>query len=81
MARTRAVFQVWLVATGTAMGTSTLKATTVISGRLRQTGQTLGTVNWVGVVVALESIGTTASIGAVCQFVAFGIKNVGLWGA
>ena len=44
MARIAAVFQVWLVATGTTMGTSTMKATSVISGRLRQSEQTLGTV-------------------------------------
>ena len=40
-----AVFQVWRVATGTTMATSTMKVTTVISGQLRQTEQTRGTVN------------------------------------
>ena len=67
------------MATGAAVGTSTRKASTVISGRLRQTELTLGTVDWL--VVSLESIGTVTTSEAVFQFVAFGIKNVGLWGA
>ena len=60
------------------MGSSTMKATAVIAGRLRQTVQTLGTVYWM--VVALKSIGTTTTNETVFQFVAFGIKNAGLWG-
>jgi hypothetical protein len=36
-------------------------------------------VNWV--VVALKSNGTTTTYGTAFQFVAFGIKNAGLWGA
>jgi len=51
----------------------------VISGRLRPTEQALGTVGCM--VVTLESFGTTAANVTVLQFVAFGIKNVGLWGA
>jgi hypothetical protein len=61
------------------VGASTLKATTVISGRLRLSVQTLGTVYCL--VVTLKSIGTTTASVTVFQFVAFGIKNAGLWGA
>ena len=55
-----------------------MKATTVVSGRLRQTVLTLGTVSWL--VVALESFGTATTYVTVFQFVAFGIKSLGLWG-
>ena len=61
------------------MGTSAVKATPVISGRLRQAVLTLGSVHCL--LVALKSIGTAATVVTVFQFVAFGIKNVGLWGA
>ena len=43
------------MAAGTTVGTSTVEAPTVISGRLRPTGQTLGTVYCM--VVTLESSG------------------------
>ena len=66
------------MATGTNMGTSTMKATAVISGRLRLTVHSLGAVYWM--VVTLKSIGTTTTGGTVFQFVAFGIKSAGLWG-
>jgi len=79
MARIAAIFQVWLVASGTTMGASTLKATSVISGRLRLSEQTLGAVYCM--VVTLESVGAATTSGTVFQFVAFGIKNAGLWGA
>ena len=61
------------------MGASAMKATAVISGRLRLTVHTLGTVYCM--VVALKSFGTTTTVDTVFQFVAFGIKNAGLWGA
>ena len=79
MALIAAVFQVWLVATGTAMVTSTAEVATVISGRLRQTVQSLGAVY--STVAALQSIGTTTANVKVFQFVAFGIKNVDSCGA
>ena len=61
------------------MGTSTMKATAVISGRLRLTVRTLGAVFWI--IVTLESFGATTTSDTVFQFVAFGIKSAGLWGA
>ena len=68
------------MADGTKMGTSELKASAVISGRLRLTVRTLGAVHWL--LVSLLSIGTTTTAKVtVFQFVAFRIKNVGLWGA
>ena len=72
------VFQVWLEATGTTVATSSMKVSTVISGRLRQAVRSLGTVSCS--VVGLKSIGTAAASGTVFQFVAFGIKKRGLVG-
>jgi len=56
-----------------------METTSVFSGRLRQTEHSLGAVYWM--VFTLESFGTTTTSVTVFQFVAFGIKNVGLWGA
>ena len=63
---------------GSAVGTSAWLDSKVISGRLRQSVRTLGAVYWK--VITLKSIGTATSGETVIQFVAFGIKNVGLWG-
>ena len=59
------------------MGASTMEATPVVSGRLRPTVQTLGSVFCL--VVTLKSFGTTATYEAVFQFVAFGMNRGGLW--
>ena len=79
MARIAAIFQVWLVATGATLGTSSGKAAKVISGRLRPTIFSLGSVYWK--VITLKSIGAKPTRAGVIQFVAFRIKNGGLWGA
>ena len=68
------------------MGASAVEAAPVFSGRLRRAvssikmtpGHSLGSVACL--VVAVKSIGSPTSIVTVIQFVAFGIKNVGLWG-
>ena len=56
-----------------------MEANTVFSGRLREADRALGAVGCM--LVALKSIGASTPSGAVIQFVAFGIKSGGLWGA
>ena len=66
------------MASGTTMGTSSVEATPVVSGRLRLTGLTLGAVYWM--VGSLKSFGaTTTNNATVFQFVAFGMNRGGLW--
>ena len=90
MERIRAVFQVWLVASETRLVSAFMKVTTFGFGRLRQSQMPLGAVDWMVMVCLflwerlmdmLESGVTTTNLDTAFQFVAFGIKNVGLWGA
>ena len=78
MARIAAVFQVWLVATGTTDGDFYYEGNDGYFWSASACGQRLVPLLNGG---TLKSVGTTAISDTGFQFVAFGIKNVGLWGA
>ena len=75
-ARIRAVFQVWLVATGLTWGLHN-EGSSVISGRLRQRRDAWDRQLDGG----RTGVYRDNAYDSVFQFVAFGIKNAGLWGA
>ena len=77
MAQTRAVFLLWRAATGTSVGTSTLEATTGISGRPLLLVLAHGTGNWA--VGPQKCTGTTTINDTGFLFVAFGMNRGGLW--